>query len=132
RLHEIPVPDLDMEEEMEILPSGLAAEGEQPVDDFIKSEEQKPDFNARYDHLDYTSLVFKDNKSNKFWEAAVEERKLVVRFGRVGTRGQMQFKTFASEEEALAEKAKLVREKLNKGYQNSDLKRQPSARKRYA
>lgn len=121
KLHEEPVKTLEMEEETEVFPAAAPVLENRILEEQVAQEERRPAFNARYDHLDFTSLVFKDNKSKKFWEAAVEERKLVVRFGRIGTRGQMQFKTFTTEEEALAEKAKLVREKLNKGYQNVDV-----------
>ena len=66
--------------------------------------------------LDYQRLVCTEGGSNKFWESAVEGVKLYVRFGRVGTKGQTQVKSFASEEEAEKERAKLVAEKKGKGY----------------
>lgn len=52
----------------------------------------------------------------KFWEAAIETNKLIVRFGRTGTKGQTQIKTFADETAAEKEKSKLVRAKMLKGY----------------
>ena len=52
----------------------------------------------------------------KFWEAAIETNKLIVRFGRSGTKGQTQIKTFADETSAEKEKNKLVKEKMLKGY----------------
>ncbi len=64
----------------------------------------------------YQRLVCTEGGSNKFWESAVEGPKLYVRFGRVGTKGQTQVKSFASEEEAEKERAKLVAEKKGKGY----------------
>ena len=71
---------------------------------------------AQYEHLSFQRLTFTDQSSNKFWEAATDENKLVVRFGRIGTKGQIQIKTFSKPEEAMREKDKLIREKTSKGY----------------
>ena len=57
-----------------------------------------------------------EDGANKFWEVAAEGTELTVRFGRIGTRGQMKQKTFASAVESTREKEKLIREKVGKGY----------------
>lgn len=54
--------------------------------------------------------------SNKFWEVDVEKTTLTVRFGKIGTNGQTQTKSFPTEEKAKSERDKLVREKTGKGY----------------
>jgi predicted DNA-binding WGR domain protein len=54
--------------------------------------------------------------SRKFWEVEVEGSELTVRFGRIGTNGQTQTKTFVSNAKAVAEEAKLIKEKTGKGY----------------
>ncbi|MDX2092170.1 MAG: WGR domain-containing protein [Kofleriaceae bacterium] len=54
--------------------------------------------------------------SNKFWEAAVDGKVLRVSFGRIGTKGTTQEKSFAKPALARAELDKLIREKLKKGY----------------
>ncbi len=54
--------------------------------------------------------------SNKFWEATVEAEVLTVRWGKVGTAGQSKSKPFASTAAAEKELAKLIKEKLGKGY----------------
>jgi predicted DNA-binding WGR domain protein len=41
---------------------------------------------------------------------------LTVRFGRIGSNGQIQTKTFPSAAKAAAERDKLIREKAKKGY----------------
>jgi superfamily I DNA and/or RNA helicase/predicted DNA-binding WGR domain protein len=71
-----------------------------------------------YDHLPFARLTFTDSNSstNKFWEAATDDEKLVVRYGRVGGKGQLQVKTFADRNAAEKERQKLIREKENKGY----------------
>jgi predicted DNA-binding WGR domain protein len=54
--------------------------------------------------------------ANKFWESSVNECLLTVRFGRVGTKGQTQTKTFSTPDAAIREQEKLIRSKLSKGY----------------
>ena len=69
-----------------------------------------------FENLSFERFVFAEGGSNKFWETSVQENKLIVRFGKVGTKGQVQVKTFASAEMALKEKNKLAEQKINKGY----------------
>ncbi|MBL8614863.1 MAG: DUF4132 domain-containing protein [Deltaproteobacteria bacterium] len=62
---------------------------------------------------------FVEGGSSKFWEVEVGGaggNELTVRFGRLGTAGQTQLKTFADAAGAEAEQAKLIREKTKKGY----------------
>lgn len=59
---------------------------------------------------------FKEGTSSKFWEIDVEGKDLTVRFGKIGTNGQTQLKSFPTEEKAKAERDKLIREKTGKGY----------------
>lgn len=54
--------------------------------------------------------------SAKFWEVHVEGKALTVRFGKIGTGGTVQTKSFASADAARAEMAKLIKQKLGKGY----------------
>lgn len=54
--------------------------------------------------------------SRKFWEIAVTGSSCTVRFGRIGTTGQSQSKSFADEATARLEANRLVAEKLKKGY----------------
>jgi predicted DNA-binding WGR domain protein len=54
--------------------------------------------------------------SKKFWEISVENNSFTVRFGRIGTAGQSQTKSFAETSKARMESEKLIAEKLKKGY----------------
>jgi len=54
--------------------------------------------------------------SRKFWEISLSGNSFAVRFGRIGTAGQSQTKTFADEARAKREAENLVAEKLKKGY----------------
>lgn len=57
-----------------------------------------------------------DGKSNKYWEISTSGAEQTVHFGRIGTEGQSKTKNFGSAEEAEGDAARLIREKLRKGY----------------
>jgi predicted DNA-binding WGR domain protein len=57
-----------------------------------------------------------EDGASKFWEVSVSGTELTVRFGRIGTKGQVQTKVFANQEGALREREKLIRSKVGKGY----------------
>lgn len=61
-------------------------------------------------------LVYMDAKSSKFWTIELAGSSHTVTFGRIGTAGQSSTKSFPSAEAAEKDLAKLVREKLGKGY----------------
>ncbi|BCU76586.1 DNA helicase [Luteolibacter sp. LG18] len=60
---------------------------------------------------------FVEGPSRKFWEVAQAGESLEIRYGRIGTAGQSQVKTFPDAARATREMEKLVREKTRKGYQ---------------
>ncbi|HAO33333.1 MAG TPA: WGR domain-containing protein [Candidatus Competibacter sp.] len=66
------------------------------------------------------SLIFQDDKSNKFWRARCIGNSLEVNFGRIGTQGQSQTKRYDSLEDAANELQKQAREKMKKGYVDGD------------
>lgn len=59
---------------------------------------------------------YQDEKSDKFWEISSKDLDVTVRFGRAGTDGQTQVKSFANAAEVTAHVAKLIGEKTKKGY----------------
>ena len=59
---------------------------------------------------------FSEGTSNKFWEITVQGTEATVRFGRIGTAGQSNVKTFADSSAATKHAEKLINEKLGKGY----------------
>jgi predicted DNA-binding WGR domain protein len=61
-------------------------------------------------------LKFIDGTADKFWEINVEGSLYTVTFGRNGTSGVMQSKSFDSAEECLKVAEKLLAEKIKKGY----------------
>jgi uncharacterized protein (TIGR02996 family) len=62
------------------------------------------------------TFEFSDAKSHKFWNVAVDGTSFTVTYGKIGTAGQTQTKSFPTPEKAQAEADKLVREKTGKGY----------------
>lgn len=61
-------------------------------------------------------LTYKDDKSDKFWNIEVSGKSFTVTYGKTGTAGNPQTKTFNTEEKCLKEAEKLLSEKLKKGY----------------
>jgi superfamily I DNA and/or RNA helicase/predicted DNA-binding WGR domain protein len=111
RMHESPVP---LPDQVPALSSfELEKEAEAVKDNGAPSTEPAT---GLYSDLAYRRFVFSDGSSHKFWEAATDGLKMVVRFGRVGTRGQVQVKTFGTAARVEEEKEKMIREKTAKGY----------------
>jgi predicted DNA-binding WGR domain protein/DNA polymerase III delta prime subunit len=69
-----------------------------------------------HDHLSFARLVLGEGSSGSFWERAVEGNKLIVRWGKTGTRGQTRLKTFADEDSARMEGEKQEKEQIEKGF----------------
>jgi predicted DNA-binding WGR domain protein len=61
-------------------------------------------------------LEYRSASSNKFWEITLEKKGFVVRFGKLGAKGQTSQKKFDSAEEARRQQEKLIAEKVQKGY----------------
>ncbi|AJR15366.1 ATP-dependent DNA ligase [Leptospira interrogans serovar Linhai str. 56609] len=61
-------------------------------------------------------LIFRDDKSDKFWNIETSGNSFTVTYGKTGTAGTSQTKTFETEETCIKEARKLLSEKLKKGY----------------
>lgn len=59
---------------------------------------------------------FAEGNSSKFWSVAQQGSTLQISWGRIGTAGQSQHKVFDSDAKATTALAKLVAEKVGKGY----------------
>lgn len=62
---------------------------------------------------------FVDDDSSKFWEISQAGTDVTVKFGRIGTAGQTQTKSFGDEAAAQKHAEKLIAEKTKKGYVES-------------
>jgi len=60
---------------------------------------------------------FIGGSSRKFWEISQSDHAFTVRFGRIGTPGQSQTRTFPDQDQAKREAERLIAEKLKKGYE---------------
>ena len=63
-----------------------------------------------------TKLVYKDAKSNKFWQIEAKGSSINILYGKVGTNGQTSVKKAKSPDAAKTEVEKLIKSKLKKGY----------------
>jgi predicted DNA-binding WGR domain protein len=61
-------------------------------------------------------LEFVSGSSDKFWEVTRRDNLVTIRFGRNGTQGQTQTKSFADAAQARQHVEKLIGEKTRKGY----------------
>ena len=59
---------------------------------------------------------FVGGNSAKFWEIDCQGKDVTVRYGRLGTTGQVQTKSFATPDAADGHAQKLIRQKQGKGY----------------
>lgn len=67
-------------------------------------------------------LKYIDGTSDKFWQIEVQQTTYTVTYGKNGTKGTSQSKTFESSEECLKAAEKILNEKIKKGYsENGDL-----------
>lgn len=62
-------------------------------------------------------LEFKDYSSHKFWQIEVVENEFTVLYGKFGTDGRSQTKSFTDNAEAMKEAKKVISQKIKKGYE---------------
>ena len=62
---------------------------------------------------------FIEGKSSKFWQIGSHDTQVTVRFGRIGTEGQTQVKSFPDVMAAERHVEKLVAQKTKKGYREA-------------
>ena len=88
--------------------------------DSSKSKKEKEeidwDFWGDIDDIEFTRFVCEDDKSSKFWEFKLNNEKILVRYGKIGSEGTTQQKTFDSDKEASKYIVKETATKEKKGY----------------
>ncbi|RZN50696.1 DUF4132 domain-containing protein [Escherichia sp. E13S3] len=65
-------------------------------------------------------FIYQDEKSHKFWAVEQQGNELHISWGKVGTNGQSQVKSFADAAAAAKAEQKLIAEKTKKGYVEGD------------
>lgn len=78
-----------------------------------ETKEEKPE-TASENQAVYLECV--EGNSSKFWEAQLDGLSIVVRYGRIGTKGTDSSKSFSNAQEAQQELERLIQSKLKKGY----------------
>lgn len=63
-----------------------------------------------------TTLIYKDDSSNKFWKISVSGKSYTITYGKIGTVGAVKVKSFQNEEACQKDADKLIKSKLRKGY----------------
>ncbi|HBD5337275.1 TPA: WGR and DUF4132 domain-containing protein [Escherichia coli] len=61
-------------------------------------------------------FIYQDEKSHKFWAVEQQDNELHISWGKIGTHGQSQIKSFADAAAAAKAELKLIAEKTKKGY----------------
>ena len=67
----------------------------------------------------YLEYIDETKNINKFWEITIQESKLIIHYGRIGTKGNIKEKTFSSNDETIKEANKSIASKIKKGYQQN-------------
>ncbi|HEV3255317.1 MAG TPA: DNA ligase [Gemmataceae bacterium] len=83
-------------------PSPAIKKGELPLDTATPAAPRRFEFSA--------------GNSTKFWELTVRDAEVTVRYGRIGTQGQTNVKSFPDQQAAARHADKLIHEKTDKGY----------------
>ncbi len=101
-------------------PAELPSEPVPPVSAEPSPEASLPVFHENHvvDNRPYL-FELRDTKSHKFWEITINQKKFTTRYGRVGSTGQSQTKTWASDQICKREAVKLNRDKRRKCYQRA-------------
>ena len=67
----------------------------------------------------FRRFEFIGGTSAKFWEVAVIGKEVTVRYGRLGTSGQAQAKSFSDDAKAQKHAETLIAQKSRKGYREA-------------
>lgn len=61
-------------------------------------------------------IVLHSKENNQFWQILQLANKLEIRFGKTGTKGQVQIQSFLSEAEAIQKKEEMIAAKMQQGF----------------
>jgi DNA ligase-1 len=85
----------------------------------IKSAQPEPESSPPPVSGERRRFELVEGSSRKFWEIARDGNSVTVRFGRIGTNGQVQKKELADEDKARRHVAELISQKEGKGYEET-------------
>ncbi len=88
------------------------------IEEEMTVPEKKEELTAEVVNPSLVRLLSTENNSNKFWEIQIENTNIIIAYGKVNTKGLKIIKPFDRLRDAENEKAKLIRQKLGKGYKH--------------
>jgi DNA ligase-1 len=99
-------------------PSYVGVRADSPASPTLKKEEKAMTTTATTTSASSAPrrFEFAAGNSSKFWEVCRQGKEVTVRYGRIGSEGQSNAKSFPNEAAAAAHVEKLIREKTGKGY----------------
>ena len=113
--------DEDSEDEVEDKPKKATKKKKNKSDEEKKPKKEKEEIDwdkwGDVEDITFTRFTCSDGKSNKFWEYAFDEEYVLIRYGKIGSKGVMQQKTFEDEQEASKFILKETAAKEKKGYE---------------
>jgi predicted DNA-binding WGR domain protein len=93
---------------------------EKPGIDMLSQEDNKPQDEPGEKMETFTGIKLISADGEKYWEISQNIEQLNIRFGKKGTPGQVQVKTYANADEAGFAKTKLIEEQIGLGYRQSE------------
>ena len=110
---------LDFEELDENADIDVPENDKKPVKPRKEKEEIDMEYWGDLDTLEFSRMVYEDDKSNKYWEYVHTDNRTLVRYGKIGSKGTIQQKTFEDEDSAIKYLDKEMKTKEKKGYTNA-------------
>ena len=105
RLHQEPGQEEEkVAETAEATEAGTINEPAEPVASIPALKPETQAAATPYDHLTFHRLINSEGETSRFWEAALDGCKLIVRYGRVGTKGQVHVKNICQRNNRSARK----------------------------
>ncbi|QEC69329.1 DUF4011 domain-containing protein [Panacibacter ginsenosidivorans] len=106
-----------LEDPERVLSALLRLLQENPVSTEAEQTEKQTEVLAEKEEKELGTKLLSAN-GEKFWSVIQQEHQIQIRFGRSGTPGQVQIKTYATAEEATLARNKLIEEQLAAGFQH--------------
>ncbi|HEV7330446.1 MAG TPA: AAA domain-containing protein [Flavisolibacter sp.] len=103
----------DEDKVLRMLLKQLEADSEETI---AAEEPVKKDTSSAEEDTGIAFIVLHSADGSRFWQVAQEDLQLQIRFGKVGSRGLVEVKSYGSVEEAEKIKEQLLKEQLERGY----------------
>jgi predicted DNA-binding WGR domain protein len=85
-------------------------------DETLSEYKNTPSINVADKPRDLFDTMLRSEDGKKFWEIAQDNMQIKIRYGKIGSKGQIEIKSFNSESNALEAKEQLINKQLEMGY----------------